>query len=262
MSISVEAKLAIISRTGFERMPIFTEHSRKVVSTPYGEPSSPLIIGEIFNYPIVFLSRHGEDHKMAPHCINYRANIHALKQIGIKQVIALATVGGISPSATPGQVVIPNQIIDYTWGRKQTFYDGSKPTQYLPTSLEHIDFTQPYHQELREKILKAAKLSKVSVVPSAVYAVTQGPRLESAAEIDRLEKEGADIVGMTGMPEASLAKEIDIDYATMALVVNAAMGRGTEEITMQLIHQNLQQASEKVLSILKAFASAHRDRKR
>jgi 5'-methylthioinosine phosphorylase len=253
MSISVETKFAIIGGTGFERMPIFTEHTRKVVSTPYGDSSSPLITGKIFNYPIVFLSRHGEDHKIAPHCINYRANIHALKQIGIERVIALAAVGGISSSATPGQVVIPNQIIDYTWGRKHTFYDGSKPTEYLPTSLEHIDFTQPYDQGLREKLLKAAELSKVSVVPSAVYGVTQGPRLESAAEIDRLERDGANIVGMTGMPEASLAKEIDIDYATIALVVNEAAGRGSEEITMGLIHQNLQKASEKVLSILKAL---------
>lgn len=253
MFTSAEYKFAIIGGTGFEKMPGFTEHSRKVVSTPYGEPSSPLSIGEIFGHPIVFLSRHGEEHKIAPHRINYQANIYALKQIGIEQVIGLAAVGGISSSAVPGQVVIPDQIIDYTWGRKHTFYDGSGSTEWLPTILEHIDFTHPYDQGLREKIIETAEVRKIVVIPSAVYGVTQGPRLETSSEIDRLEKDGVDIVGMTGMPEASLAKEIEIDYATMALVVNEAAGRGEEEITMDLIYQNLQQVSEKVLSILNTF---------
>ena len=244
-------ELAVIGGTGFEKMPDFVETHRNPVSTPYGDPSSPLIYGKLFNKPIVFLSRHGEKHKIAPHCINYRANIYALKEAGIQHVIGLAAVGGIAQSMIPTSVVIPDQIIDYTWGRAHSYYDGIVSAELVASDLEHIDFTSPYDQTLREQILQAALSGNIDIFNTGVYGVTQGPRLESAAEIDRMENDGVDIVGMTAMPETALARELGMAYATIALVVNQAAGRSDTEITMPLIYQNLERASIKALEILR-----------
>src|SRR5206468_6028728 len=177
--------------------------------------------------PVIFLARHGDAHTIPPHDVNYRANLWALKEQGAREVVSVVSVGGIRKTLGPGKIVVPHQIIDCTWGRAHTYFDSG-------AQVRHIDFTEPYTGALRARLLGAAKKIGEKVIDGAVYAATQGPRLETAAEIDRLEKEGADIVGMTGMPEASLAREIDLAYAAVAAVVNHAAGRGASARGIQL----------------------------
>ena len=239
---------AIIGGSGFDQMAGFAHERRLQVATPYGEPSAAPILGHLRGRAFAFLPRHGVGHAIAPHRVNYRANIWALREIGVRRIIALAAVGGISAGFPPGAIAIPDQIIDYTWGRRHTFYDGSDE------AVQHIDFSRPYSEKLRRKIIAAAKKGGVDVVVGAVYAATQGPRLETAAEIDRLERDGADVVGMTGMPEAALARELNLDYAALALVVNPAAGRtrnrSSGEIDMEAIEKYLAVATEGVVEIL------------
>jgi 5'-methylthioinosine phosphorylase len=173
---------------------------------------------------VLVLPRHGDDHSLPPHVINYRANLAALRELGADTVIALNTVGVVSDVREPGQVAIPDQIIDYTWGRAHTIYDEPG------SGFEHIEFTQPLSPTLRTALLAAAGAAGVDCLDGGVYAATQGPRLESAAEIDRLERDGADYVGMTAMPEASLAMELGMKYACLSLIVNKAAGRGEKPI--------------------------------
>ncbi len=235
---------AIIGGTGFDRLDDFQVMERHEMKTPYGMPSDKLTVGKLYDRPILFLPRHGPRHTIPPHLINYRANIHALKTRGATRIIAFAAVGAIDAGMNPGDVVIPDQILDYTWGRAHTFYDEHC------VSLEHVDFTHPYSQTLRSQIIQAAKRSGVRVHTSGTYAASQGPRLETAAEIDRLERDGAHVVGMTGMPEAALAKEVGVDYATIAIVVNAAAGRTDTPISMDMIRMNLELGVLRGLAIL------------
>ena len=239
---------AVIGGSGFDQLAGFVCERRVQVATPYGEPSAAPVLGHLRGRAFAFLPRHGAGHAVAPHRVNYRANIWALREIGVRRIIALAAVGGISAAFPPGAVVIPDQIIDYTWGRRHTFHDA--PDE----NLRHIDFSRPYNETLRREIIAAAKRGGVDVVIGAVYAATQGPRLETAAEIDRLERDGADVVGMTGMPEAALARELDLDYAALALVVNPAAGRtrtrSSGEIDMESIKKYLAVAAEGVVEIL------------
>lgn len=190
------------------------------VQTPYGPTSGPLITGRLGGRETCFLMRHGPGHGIAPHAINYRANIAALAAAGCQQVIAVAAVGGITAAMTPGRVVIPHQIVDYSWGRAHTFHDAR-----AGTSVQHIDFTEPYSSILRHVLIEAATSLALNPASRAIHGITQGPRLETAAEIDRMERDGCDIVGMTGMPEASLAREAGLEYACAAVVVNKAAGR-------------------------------------
>src|SRR5213596_2946374 len=201
--------LAIIGGTGLTRLSSLDVSRRQVVRTPYGEPSGPLTFGAIRGVPVVFLARHGYGHTIPPHQVNYRANLWALKEQGVGDIVSVVSVGGIRADLGPGRIVVPHQIIDYTWGRMSTFFENEAP-------VKHIDFTEPYTDELRNRLLAAAKACGEAAVDGAVYAATQGPRLET----------GADIVGMTGMPEATLAREIDLAYAAIAVVVNHAAGRG------------------------------------
>ena len=242
---------AIIGGTGFEALAGFEVARREVVDTPYGEPSAALVFGRLFGREWIFLSRHGVEHTIPPHRVNYRANIWALKESGVKRIVALAAVGGISNHLTPESIVIPDQIIDDTWGRAHTFFDGPAVGGMI-AGVKHIDFSRPYSESVREKIIAAAKKGGVEVGTEAVHAVTQGPRLETAAEIDRLAQAGANIVGMTAMPEAALAKELDIEYATLAMVVNAAAGRDAD-ISMEMIAGHLASVTPKVLEIIKNF---------
>ncbi len=212
--------LAIIGGTGLTQLDNLNITKRLIVRTPYGEPSQPLIFGEIAGREVVFLARHGNGHTIPPHEVNYRANIYALHLQGVTEIAAVATVGGIHPDLTPGIIALPHQIIDYTHGRKNTFYDGIE----LP--VKHIDFTEPYCPKLRAKWQKAAAGIGEPLVDKGVYATMQGPRLETAAEINRLEHDGATMVGMTGMPEAALARELSISYAAICPVANHAAGRG------------------------------------
>jgi len=238
--------LAIIGGTGFARMPNLESVRREVVRTPYGEPSGALTFGSIAGHAVVFLARHGYGHTIPPHQINYRANIWALHACGAKNVVAIAAVGGIRSGLEPGVVVVPDQIIDYTHGRAATFFDLED------RGLQHIDFTLPYSPQLRAACLKAARQADEPVVDGGVYAATQGPRLETAAEVNRLERDGADLVGMTGMPEAALAREIGLAYATLAIVVNHAAGRGDSRaaIAMDAMAAILQQAMGRVQRII------------
>jgi len=238
------SELAIIGGTGLTKLDALKINDREIVHTPFGEPSGPLTHGHLFGREIMFLPRHGYGHTIPPHKINFRANLWALQEAGAKYVLAVAAVGGIRNDSGPGQLVVPDQIIDYTYSRVTTFFEEG--LQHVT----HIDFTEPYSETLREKIITAATAANISVVDGATYAATQGPRLETAAEVNRLERDGCDIVGMTGMPEAALARELGLDYATCAVVANWAAGRGKGEITMKEIEQELSKGMKKVGKIL------------
>lgn len=247
--------LAIIGGSGMTQLSCLEISHRQVMRTPFGEPSGPLTFGKINNHEIVFLARHGHGHTIPPHVVNYRANLWALHSLKPTQVIAVASVGGIRPDLTPGKMVIPDQIIDYTHGRRFTFFeDKDQP-------VTHIDFTDPYCQTTRGLLLEAAKRADEIVIDRGVYAATQGPRLESAAEITRLERDGADMVGMTGMPEAALAKELELQYATIAIVANYAAGRGTNThgIPLKEIYAVLDTAMVGVRNILENLVRCNGD---
>lgn len=212
--------LGIIGGSGLDRIAELESPRRVAMTTPFGAPSAALTVGRLHGVEVVFLARHGDGHAIAPHRINYRANIHALHAQGVRDVIAVATVGGICDELNPGALVVPDQIIDYSHGRDATFFDG------VAQPLQHIDFTWPFHGAMRDRLLRAGAASGEPLHDGGVYGATQGPRLETAAEIIRMARDGADIVGMTAMPEAALAREMGLDYAMLCVVVNAAAGRG------------------------------------
>ncbi|MGZ8229818.1 MAG: S-methyl-5'-thioinosine phosphorylase [Burkholderiales bacterium] len=212
--------LAIIGGSGLTQLPNLEVVRREVVRTPYGDPSGALTLGTIRGKPIAFLARHGYGHTIPPHQVNYRANMWALAQQNVRYVVSVASVGGIRADLAPGTLAIPDQIIDYTHGREFTYFNGTD------RSVVHVDFTQPYCEPLRQRLLKAAQEASEPILEGGTYGTTQGPRLESAAEINRMARDGADMVGMTGMPEAGLARELGLCYAAIAVVVNYAAGRG------------------------------------
>jgi 5'-methylthioinosine phosphorylase len=241
--------LAIIGGSGLTKLANLEVGRRKVARTPYGEPSGAITYGRIGSREVLFLARHGYGHTIAPHEVNYRANLWALKQAGADAVVSVASVGGIRNDIWPGTILLPHQVIDYTWGRASTFFEGPG------APVNHIDFTEPYSRELRARLLKAAAAAGERVMDGGVYAATQGPRLESAAEINRLERDGADVVGMTGMPEAALAREIGVEYAAIAVVANYAAGRGDSEraVPLDRIEAVLDEAMGRVRRIIERF---------
>lgn len=239
--------LAIIGGTGLTRITGLTIEKNERITTPYGSPSADYVIGAIQDKPIVFLARHGNPHLLAPHRINYRANLFGLKQLGVKHIIAVAAVGGITDAMASAHIAIPDQIIDYSHGRKHTFFeDDDQPATY-------IDFSYPYSRTLRARLITAAAAANIPVTPLGTYGCTQGPRLETAAEILRMERDGCDVVGMTGMPEAALARELGMEYATMAVIANKAAGKSGEEITMAEIEHNLHKGMANAIEIINAF---------
>ena len=237
-------ELAIIGGTGLTSLNGLEITRREMVYTPYGEPSGPFTHGRFAGRDVVFLARHGYAHTIPPHRVNYRANIWALHRIGVRRVLAIAAVGGIRPDMLPGSLAFPDQLIDYTYGRPHTFFEQDLE------DVTHIDFTSPYDAQLREKLIAAAEAANLKCAADGTYAATQGPRLETAAEIDRLEKDGCTIVGMTGMPEAALARELELHYACCAVVANRAAGRGDGEISLQDIDANLSVGMETVRHLL------------
>ncbi len=240
-------RTAIIGGTGLNQLEQLTIQRREKIETPYGSPSAELVFGNYLGSEYVFLARHGEPHTIPPHRINYRANIAALKQVGITRILAVAAVGGIHALAAPGKIVIPDQLIDYTYGRTNSFYDE-------PGEVTHIDFTHPYTRSLRDNIVNAAHKAGVDVVTKGVYGCTQGPRLETPAEIARMERDGCTLVGMTGMPEAALAREAGLEYACCAIVANWAAGQSdAEEITMEEIHAHLARGLDDFVRILQVY---------
>ena len=238
--------LAIIGGSGLCNIEGLEIIRREIVRTPYGQPSEPLIFGNLGGKEVIFLARHGSNHTLAPHHINYRANIWALQSVGVKSIISIASVGSIEKSIKVGDFVIPHQIIDYTYGRNNTYFDG------IDNPVKHIDFTYPYDMSLREIIIQSVQKLTYNFVTEGVYAATQGPRLETAAEIDRYEKDGATIVGMTAMPEAVLARELNLSYVAICPVANHAAGRGesAEGISSAMLNHSSQQTIKNTIDIL------------
>lgn len=242
--------LAIIGGSGLSQLSNMDVSHQKVIRTPYGEPSGTLTFGSIGEQAVVFLARHGFGHTIPPHRVNYRANIWALVQgAGADRIVSVASVGGIRADLAPGALVVPHQLIDYTSGRVSSFYDD----QIAP--VVHVDFTQPYDETLRRMLLAAAVRAGIKVGDGAVYAVAQGPRLETAAEINRFERDGADVVGMTGMPEAVLAREVGVPYAAISVVANWAAGRGDSAhmISFDQLEAVLATAMGSVRSVISNF---------
>lgn len=239
-------RIGIIGGSGLDRMGVLTQVREHRVRTAWGEPSSPILEGELFGTPVLFLPRHGADHHLPPHRINYRANIAALRECGVRDILGVAAVGGIGPDCGPGAIVIPDQLVDYTWGREHTFHDG------LGSGVEHIEFESPYDSGLRECLLTAASSLGIAVVDGGCYGATQGPRLETAAEIARMARDGCTLVGMTGMPEAALAREAGLAYACCALSVNWAAGLSTTPITMEEIVRELNEGMGTIVRLLGA----------
>ena len=244
--------LAVIGGTGLYRMPGLGELAQLSIDTPYGAPSAPVRRGRWHGKQIAFLARHGEAHGLPPHKVNYRANLWALHQLGASRIVALNTVGGISQQFGPQSLGVPDQLIDYTWGRISTFCEEPG------TPVQHIEFDRPYSESLRQALLSAAKQAGIAVVPSGCYGATQGPRLETRAEISRMKRDGCDLVGMTGMPEAALARELNIDYACLAIVANWAAGcdpagDAAVAITMDEVLANVAAVSDQLPALFAAL---------
>ena len=247
--------LAIIGGTGLTQLANLEITHRQVIRTPYGEPSGPLTFGSVNGRPIVFIARHGYGHTIAPHEVNYRANLWALKEQNPLHVLAVNSVGGIAVDLPPGAVGLPDQIIDYTHGRRHTYFEGADQP------VTHIDFTHPYDERLRALLTRAADLAGEPLVQGGVYAAVQGPRLETASEINRLERDGATMVGMTGMPEAALARELGLHYAALAVVANHAAGRGSsaDEVRIEDVFAVLEQGMARVRNIIDKLVLIHAD---
>jgi 5'-methylthioadenosine phosphorylase len=245
--------LAIIGGSGLTQLDNLEITSRQIVRTPYGEPSGPVMYGRVGRCDIAFLARHGYGHTLAPHEVNYRANMWALHSKGIQRVVAVCTVGGITSAHGAGSIAVPDQIIDYTWGRRSTYFEGAEQP------VTHIDFTHPYDEDTRQMLIESAQDAAVPVAALGVYAATQGPRLETRAEIDRLERDGATMVGMTGMPEAALARELGLKYAVLAVVVNSAAGRreSAAGIQMEDIARSIEETMARIRLIVAKLVERH-----
>ncbi len=243
--------LAIIGGTGLTQIGDLTITGQQSLETPYGPPSADIVSGEMHGRKLLFLARHGNPHRIPPHKINYRANIWALKHLGASEIIAVAAVGGIGKEMAPGHIAIPDQIIDYSYGREHTFFADD------PEQVTHIDFTEPYTPVLRQHIIEAAQNAGIGVTTAGTYGCTQGPRLETVAEIKRMMRDGCDLVGMTGMPEAALARELGLAYANISVVANWGAGLVAGEITMEDIEKNLEVGMGKAMVLLKAVISLH-----
>ncbi|MDO5611039.1 MAG: S-methyl-5'-thioinosine phosphorylase [Pseudomonadota bacterium] len=245
--------LAIIGGTGVYALAELADIETHQPVTPYGPPSGPIRVGTLAGKRVAFLARHGEGHAIAPHQINYRANLFALKALGASSVLALNTVGGITGRCGPRALVLPEQLIDYTWGRISTF------SEEPGSEVLHVDFGEPYTERLRQRVAEAAAMLGIDLVDGGCYGATQGPRLETKAEIARMRRDGCDLVGMTGMPEAGLARELGLDYACLGIVANWAAGAGPDPdklITMDEVLANVRVAMNHVPHILRRLLAA------
>ena len=232
----------LIVGSGFDSLGL-TIANRSPSKTPFGPPSSPILTASFGGSQVAFIARHGEQQRIPPHAVNYRANLWSLHQHGVRRCLAINSVGAIDPGFEPGALAIPDQLIDYTWGREHSFYDGSKD------ELEHVEFSEPFDPELRGRIAAAAQAIGCSI-RAGVYGVTQGPRLETVAEINRLERDGCAMVGMTAMPEAALARELGIAYAVCAVAVNHAAGRGAGDTIHAQLERHAGLGMERVATLL------------
>lgn len=245
-----ELHCAIIGGTGLYALDELQDVRQVLPETLYGSLSGPVTIGTWHGRRVAFLARHGAGHTIAPHRVNYRANIDGLRQLGARCIVAINAVGGIGAEFGPRVLALPDQLIDYTHGRLSSFSD--RPG----VPVEHIDFSDPYSAAIRQQLLAAAETAAVPLVPHGTYAVTEGPRLETRAEISRLKRDGAHLVGMTAMPEAALAREAGLDYASLCVVANWAAGCGDAAvITMDEIHAHLKEGMQAVRRVIAAFLS-------
>ena len=246
--------IGIIGGSGLNALEGLHVGEAREVETRWGAPSAVLRFGSFAGADVVFLARHGEPHAIPPHRINYRANIQAFKDIGVKAVFAGAAVGGLAGFAGPGRLVVPDQIIDYTWGRASTFHDDrADDAEGGGIGVTHVDFAHPYDPNLRRQILKAGQGCGVALHDGGCYGTTQGPRLETAAEVRRMQRDGCDLVGMTGMPEAALAREAGLKYVSVNVVTNWGAGLGVgggEAITLDAIERVLQEGMADVRKVL------------
>lgn len=245
--------LGIIGGSGLTQLANLEITHRQVIRTPFGEPSGALTFGRINDRNVVFLARHGYGHTIAPHRVNYRANLWALHEQNVTDVVSIATVGGIHADLVPGTLVVPDQIIDYTHGRAATFAEEEGRT------VTHLDFTYPYCETMRGMCMQALRDAGEPFVASGTYGAVQGPRLETAAEINRMERDGATMVGMTGMPEAILARELGMCYAALGVVANYAAGRGDSArgIDYQQVGVTLQHSMARVRNVLEHLVKLH-----
>lgn len=249
--------LAIIGGTGVYALAELQNVETHTPATRYGSASGPVRVGTLAGKRVAFLARHGEGHSVPPHKVNYRANLSALKALGATRVLALNTVGGITDRFGPRVLACPDQLIDYTWGRVSTFWQGD-PDESGDAEVLHVDFGDPYTPALRGALIDAATRAGVAMVDGGCYGATQGPRLETRAEIVRMRRDGCDLVGMTGMPEAGLAREAGLEYACVAIVANWAAGAGPdpdEVITLDEVLQNVASASSAIPSLLRGILS-------
>lgn len=243
-------ELAVIGGSGLYNFPGLANTSRHSVDTPYGAASGDVVLGDFAGMQVAFLARHGESHSLPPHRVNYRANLWALHQLGAQRVVGVNAVGGIRGDMGPRAIVVPDQLIDYTHGRSTSFCDADG------AEVRHIDFSEPYTDSLRRQLLAGARAAGIEAIDGGCYGATQGPRLETRAEIARMRRDGCDLVGMTGMPEAALARELGLEYACLALVANFAAGCGDEaEISVEEIFAHLAAATAEVPRILAGLAT-------
>ena len=242
------SKIGLIGGSGLYDIKGFVLKQKKSIATPFGKPSDQYLIGKIGKTDIVFLPRHGKKHNIPPHMINYRANIWGFKKLGVERILSISAVGGIKKGLKPGDIVVLDQIMDMTRSRKSTFYNGKG-------GVVHIDFTEPYCPELRRIILKAGKQAKVPLKNGSNYVAVEGPRLETASEIRSFKLLGGDVVGMTGMPEASLAREVAICYTGISVVANYAAGISRTKLTVPEVMEAMHASTEKIKSLLKMIFS-------
>lgn len=249
------SKIGLIGGSGLYDIQGFVLKQKKSITTPFGKPSDQYLIGKIGKTDIVFLPRHGKKHNIPPHMINYRANIWGFRKLGVDRIISISAVGGIRKGLRPGDIVVLDQTMDMTRNRKSTFYDGKG-------GVVHIDFTEPYCPELRRIILKAGKDAGVPVKNGGNYVAVEGPRLETASEIKSFKLLGGDVVGMTGMPEASLAREVAICYTGISVVANYAAGISKTKLTVPEVMKVMHASTETLKRLLKkTFSLIHEERK-
>ena len=241
---------AIIGGTGLTQLDGLSISAALNIDTPYGAPSAAVLRGQYAGKEVLFLARHGQPHRIAPHQVNYRANLWALREAGGEAILAVNAVGGIHAAMGTGHFCVPHQIIDYSYGRAHSYFEGELE------HVTHIDFSHPYDAGLRRKLAVALAAERCEFSTHGVYGCTQGPRLETAAEIARMERDGCDIVGMTGMPEAALARELELPYACLALVVNPAAGKSRALISMAEIERVLEEGMGAVKAVVARVLSS------
>ena len=246
---------AVIGGSGLYKFDGLQIVEQKKVTTPFGEPSDVITVGKLQNTLLYFLPRHGAKHHLPPHKVNYRANLFALRELGVTDILAVNAVGGIATNLKAGDIVIPDQMIDYTYGREHTFSDGIN-NPVVSKKVDHIDFTEPFDSTLRKRIIAAAQTISEPVVKQGVYGCTQGPRLETAAEIKKLGNDGCTLVGMTAMPEAPLARELNLAYASISIVANMAAGLSDVPLTVEDIHAVVANGLERIQKLIKATVAS------